>query len=136
MDFRVAVKAFIVNEKEELLTIKRRDNDVHKPGVWDLPGGRLEHGEDPLLGIQRETKEETGLAIDVLNPLRVHHFTRDDGQRITMLVFLCKPISTSIFLSEETTDYAWTPMEMAKEKLTHSFHEEVDIYKKHFSKHF
>jgi len=30
----------------------------HKPGTWDIPGGRLELGEDPFLGLKRETHEE------------------------------------------------------------------------------
>ena len=135
-DFRVAVKAFIVNPNDELLIIKRRDNDVHKPGVWDIPGGRLELGENPFDGLKREAKEEIGLDIDILNPLRVHHFTRDDGQNITMLTFLCRPLSGHVNLSEEHTEYAWTPMEIVKEKLTKEFYGEVDIYMRYFSKHF
>jgi len=33
-------------------------------GFWDIPGGFLEEGEDPLDGVRRELKEETGLEID------------------------------------------------------------------------
>jgi ADP-ribose pyrophosphatase YjhB (NUDIX family) len=33
-------------------------------GFWDVPGGFLEEGEDPLDGVRRELKEETGLAIE------------------------------------------------------------------------
>ncbi len=132
-DFRVAVKAFIVNQGKELLILKRRENDVHKPGAWDIPGGRLELGENPRDGLKRETKEETDLDIDILNPLRVHHFTRDDGQKITMLVFLCKPSSEEVKLSGEHTEFLWIPMEQAETKLHHSFHEEVKIYKEYFS---
>ena len=135
-NFRVAVKAFIVNPNDELLIIKRRENDEHKPGEWDIPGGRLELGENPFDGLKREAKEEIGLDIDILNPLRVHHFTREDEQKITMLVFLCKPYSGEVKLSEEHTEYAWTPMGRAKDKLTKEFHEEVEIYTRHFSKHF
>lgn len=132
-NFRVAVKAFIVNPNGELLIIKRRENDVHKPGVWDIPGGRLELGENPFEGLKREAKEETGFDIDILNPLRVRHFTSDDGQKITMLVFLCKPSSEEVELSGEHTEFLWIPIDIAKEKLTKEFHEEVDIYKKYFS---
>ncbi len=137
-NFRVATKAFIVNDKNELFIIKRRDNDPHKPGVWDIPGGRLELGEDPFEGLKRETKEETGLEIDILNPLRVHHFTRDDGQKITMIVFLCRPLSESqsVILSEEHIEYSWTPMENAETKLHPAFHEEVRIFREVFTKHF
>ena len=54
--FRIAVKSFIMNSENKLLLIKRRSNDVHKPGQWDIPGGRLELGEDPFLGLKRENK--------------------------------------------------------------------------------
>jgi ADP-ribose pyrophosphatase YjhB (NUDIX family) len=34
-------------------------------GLWDAPGGFLEEGEDPTVGLRRELLEETGLTIDV-----------------------------------------------------------------------
>lgn len=129
---RLAVKSFIVNEKRELLLIKREDNDPHKPGIWEIPGGRLELGEDPFKGLKRETKEETGLEIDMLNPLRVHHFTRDDGQKITMITFLCKPLSKSVVLSKEHTEYLWINLDEASSKLHPAFHKDVEIFKEIF----
>jgi ADP-ribose pyrophosphatase YjhB (NUDIX family) len=37
-------------------------------GQWFLPGGGLDHGEDPTAGLRREFGEETGLEIE-LGPL-------------------------------------------------------------------
>lgn len=34
-------------------------------GQWFLPGGGLEHGEEPVEGLRREFAEETGLAVEV-----------------------------------------------------------------------
>ncbi|MBI4433372.1 NUDIX domain-containing protein [Candidatus Uhrbacteria bacterium] len=105
-----AAKAFLVHDGRVLL-LRRRPNDVHQPGAWDIPGGRLAPGESPFVGLAREIREEVGIAATVDLPLDVHHFTRQDGQVITMLVFLCHPQSTNIVLSEEHTEYQWVPID-------------------------
>ena len=109
-NFRIAVKAFIVKNGKVLL-IKRRSNDVHKPGEWDIPGGRLDPGENPLDGVKREAVEEVGLDVDVQLPLDIHHFTRDDGQQVTMIIFLCSTRSENVRLSEEHTEHSWADLQ-------------------------
>ncbi|MBW2966665.1 NUDIX domain-containing protein [Candidatus Woesearchaeota archaeon] len=130
----LAVKSFIVNDKKELLLIKRQDNEVHCPGAWEIPGGRLELGENPLDALRRETKEETNLEIEILNPLRVNHFTRDDGQAITMISFLCRPRSNSVMLSKEHTDYKWIELDKVLSSIHKAFHKDVELFKKNFLK--
>ena len=119
-DFRVAAKAFIIQDGKVLL-LKRRANDIHRSGEWDIPGGRLEPGEDPFLGVKRETKEESHLDIEIVLPLDIHHFVRQDGQKITMIIFLCTPLSDDIVLSEEHTEYKWVDTN-TKEEFPHWLH--------------
>jgi len=45
--------------------IGRRKHEPQK-GMWDLPGGFLEEGEEPLAGLRREFREETGLEVEPL----------------------------------------------------------------------
>lgn len=128
-NFKVSVKSFIVKDKN-LLILKRRSDNVQKPNIWELPGGRLKTGEDPREGLKRETREETGLNIEVLQPINVRHFVRDDKQTITLLIFLCKASSSDIKISEEHCEFDWIPLESCKDKLTDFFHQEVEIFNK------
>jgi ADP-ribose pyrophosphatase YjhB (NUDIX family) len=59
----VGVTVLIVNEKEEILLVKRRN----EPGknLWSFPGGLIELGESIKKTAEREVKEETGLKIKV-----------------------------------------------------------------------
>ena len=124
---RTAVKSFIVNDAGELLLIKRREHDPHTPGAWDVPGGRLEDGEDVMAGLKRETKEETGLEIEILHQLCIHEFTREDGQEIKMTTYLCRSLSHSVVLSKEHIDYAWLDFSKAAERIHKAFLEELDV---------
>jgi len=130
----IAVKALIVNKAGEILIIKREINDSHKPGTWDFPGGRLEPGENPFEGLMRETMEETGLDIEVKNPLNIHHFTRDDGQVITMITFLCIVKADEVVLSREHTEFAWLKSGLAIPLVHEAFQKDIRNYAEFFSR--
>ena len=131
--FRLAAKAFVIDDNRFLI-LKRTPKDVQKPGIWEIPGGRLELGEDPREGLKREVREEAGIDIEVLHPLNVRHFTRDDGQTITMLIFLCKALNNDIRISKEHSAFEWAPLDMIKEKLTDFFHPEVYMFNRFHSR--
>ena len=57
-NFSNAAKAFIVKDSK-LLLIKRRPNDPHGPGKWDIPGGRLQPVVDKFLSIKAEFGEQS-----------------------------------------------------------------------------
>ncbi|MBR9701678.1 NUDIX domain-containing protein [Candidatus Pacearchaeota archaeon] len=128
VNFSVAAKAFIV-KGDELFIIKRAKDDVQSPGMWEIPGGRLDLGEDPILGLMREVREETGMYIEVIYPMSVRHFTRKDGQVITMVIFLCKPKGGDLKISEEHANFKWSKLKRCKEQLNAFFHKELKIFR-------
>ncbi len=56
--YRISVKAAIKDADGRVLLLQEKD------GSWELPGGGLEHGEDPRQALSREIDEETGLTVE------------------------------------------------------------------------
>lgn len=66
---RVAAYAMCVRDGK-LLLARWIDGDGRPE--WTLPGGGMEHGEDPYDTVLREVDEETGYTIEVTGLLGVH----------------------------------------------------------------
>jgi len=64
-----AVEGMLVRDGKVLLSKRAIEP---RRGYWDLPGGFLEEGEEPLDGLAREFREETGLAVSPLEWLGTH----------------------------------------------------------------
>jgi ADP-ribose pyrophosphatase YjhB (NUDIX family) len=60
---RVAAYAVIIRDGQILLS--RLAPHVSREGLWTLPGGGLDHGEDPRDAVVREVHEETGLSLQI-----------------------------------------------------------------------
>ena len=58
MRFRVTAKG-IINVDDRVLLVRKRD------GAWDLPGGRLNPGENLKSALIREAREEIGVGVDI-----------------------------------------------------------------------
>ncbi|GAA4686729.1 hypothetical protein GCM10023347_47660 [Streptomyces chumphonensis] len=53
---------------------------VFRDRSWQLPGGNMDPGEDPLRTAVRETHEETGLRLHGPLPLLLMHYARADSR--------------------------------------------------------
>jgi ADP-ribose pyrophosphatase YjhB (NUDIX family) len=61
---RIAAYA-ITTDPEGRVLLVRASPSSGTPGVWSLPGGAVDHGEDPNHTVVRETAAETGLSVAV-----------------------------------------------------------------------
>jgi len=60
---RVAAYAVIIRDGQILLS--KIAPHISAEGLWTLPGGGLDHGEDPRDAVVREVHEETGLDVTI-----------------------------------------------------------------------
>lgn len=67
------VAAVIVGDSQRILLAKR-PMDRHQGGLWEFPGGKVEHGEEARAALARELHEELGIVLQDARPLiRVRH---------------------------------------------------------------
>ena len=87
----VGVGAFIVNDKGEVLLMKRGPASKNEAGAWALPGGASEFNETLRDAVIRETREELGIELDVDGQLPAYdHILPDEGQHWITSVFTAR----------------------------------------------
>ena len=103
-EFNIAVKALIRNERNKYLLLYRTETSG-RSGV-DLPGGRLRQNETFEQCLKREAREETGLGIKIIKPLRTWS-QEQDRLRLIGITFLAQKTAGKVVLSEEHKTYEW-----------------------------
>jgi 8-oxo-dGTP pyrophosphatase MutT (NUDIX family) len=99
----------IINQRGEILLVRRSANDEFMPGSWDLPGGVVEVREHPVDAAVRETKEEAGLLLANLKPLTIHSiWDAKKKQQFITIIFYTKKYRGRLKLNlNDHDDYIW-----------------------------
>ena len=117
---RVRLGAYAWCERDGAVLLTRVSPDRPVGGLWTLPGGGLDFGEDPAAGATREVLEETGFAVaigdlvgirsDVLEPAQTI-----SGHRVQTvgIVYRGEIVAGELLAEfEGSTDLAaWVPLE-------------------------
>ena len=118
------------NKESRVLILKRSQGESEGPGLWTIPGGRIESrdwkklkiakpGRDYFTGAfekacRRELKEETGLIGNKFHILTGHEimFIRSSGQPTIVLVFWTKRTKwTRSHLRKSSDIFRWVKPE-------------------------
>lgn len=98
-DNAVAAYALLFDDEGRILLMKHADREL-----WMLPGGGVEDGEDAVVTLTREVKEETGLNITITGLVGV-----DDKlcEHQLVLCFLCKAALGEFRPNNESSETKW-----------------------------
>jgi ADP-ribose pyrophosphatase YjhB (NUDIX family) len=110
-----------------IVLIRRRDN-----GLWSLPGGIIDWGEDLPTSIRRELAEETGLELVRIRRLVGVYSAPDRDPRMHSICIVVEVEATGTFgpkdVDEVTDVQAFCPDKLPDERLSHDHGRQLQDY--------
>ena len=110
-EFALAVKAIIINSKQNILISKRALNKKIDPGKWEINGGSCLAGETSLQGVIREIKEELGIDLSSVKGTLYKEYCEHPFFYDIWLFKLDIEIDQLKFLDAEVIEAKWASIE-------------------------
>ena len=104
---KVSVGGLLMHEGNALI-VRRSEREEQLAGYYELPGGKVEFGDDPARTVEREFKEETGLKARAVKPYYVFSYVHPANTHRIEIVYLVESDERkAVVLSEEHDEYRW-----------------------------
>ena len=106
----------LLKKDEKILLLKRHPKSKTNPSRWELPGGKVELGEDFDKALIREFSEETNLSIELSDLIGA--VQEDFPHKKTIAVVMNVNITSEIpeiKISNEHVDFKWVDIEEIKD---------------------
>ncbi len=140
--FIIVATAIIVKDNKFLIT-KRSLDEKYYPGMWTVPGGKLD--DEDYLSIKknsanlyynvlentmiREVKEEVNLEVKDIDFVTSIVFEREGGTPTMIISLSCTYKSGAVKLDKDSIDYKWVTLDEAKNyDLIDGIYDELVMY--------
>lgn len=117
----VAVGGVVIDQGRVLLI---RRGQVPLEGRWSIPGGILEIGETIAAALERELKEEAGIAVRTLGLIEIYEKVLRDAEdhpqyHFVILDYMCEFVEGEVKAGGDVTEATWvSEAELEKMQLT------------------
>jgi 8-oxo-dGTP diphosphatase len=102
--------ASVLLVKDDKVLLAKRGIEPFK-GMYDIVGGFLKDGEDPIEGVKREAKEETGLKIKILDFLGIYMDTYGPtGEHTFNTYYVGEIIGGEMSPQDDVSELEWVPI--------------------------
>lgn len=101
-DPKVAAVAFVIQDGKVLLVKRGVEPEL---GKWALPAGYVDYGEDPAQAAIRETREETGLEINITRLYDVMFYA--DTNKVIVIIYQGEPIGGQLSANDDAVAVGW-----------------------------
>jgi len=105
----IEVTAALIRDDAGRYLITQRRQGSHLEGLWEFPGGKLEAGETPEIGLRRELEEELTAIFEVGALVETIHWEYPD-RTIVLRFYSCRHLSGPI-APREGQAMAWAAPE-------------------------
>lgn len=114
--------AFVLDPDGNVLLARR----AYEPdaGKWDVPGGFLEEGEDPVDGLRRELQEEAGIEVEVGDFVGVFvdsYGDRSGAKSVLNLVWEVRIVEGEPTPNDDVSELRWFPKDELPEDVELAF---------------
>jgi len=102
------VAAAVLIEQDGRVLLVRRVNEPHR-GLWTLPAGFIDAGEDPAQAAERECLEETGLSVRVKRVLDVSGGREHEHGADIVIAYQAEVLSGILIPGDDADAAEWFP---------------------------
>ena len=110
MRIATPVNMIILNSRNQILLLKRREKEDQFEGYWSIPGGGPEGKETYEEALRREIKEEINCKIETATFFKSYFFKVNPKLKVRAIYFYGS-VKGNIELNEEFSDFEWFDLE-------------------------